>query len=74
MNLRLLRLPEVLNKTGLKRTALYERMKEDKFPRAVPIGDGQAVGWPEHEVDAYIAACIAARDAVQSPKPRTRRG
>ncbi len=38
-------------------------MADNKFVRPVKIGI-KAVAWPEHEVDAWIEARIAERDAV----------
>jgi len=35
---RLIRLPEVLDRTGLKKTALYKYMGEGKFPNKVKLG------------------------------------
>jgi prophage regulatory protein len=34
-----------------------------KFPRRVQMGPGR-IGWAEHELDAWIADRIAARDAA----------
>src|SRR5262249_27035208 len=56
MSLRFLRKSEVLNKLGIKRSALSELIKDDKFPPGVPIiPNGRTQGWIEDEVDAYIA-------------------
>lgn len=74
--LRLLRQSEVLRRTGLKRSTLYDRIRRNLFPKPVTLfgGDRRCVGWVEHEVDAAIRACIETRDAVESPGPRPRRG
>jgi prophage regulatory protein len=61
--LRLLRLPEVLDRTGLGRTSLYVAMKSGAFPAPAHLG-GRIVAWSESEVDAWIAARLAARPAV----------
>ena len=50
---RLLRLPEVLKRTGLGRSALYALMKAGTFPRPLRIG-ARAVAWLEDEVDEWI--------------------
>ena len=34
---RLLRLPEVRKLTGLSQTTIYERVKEGRFPRQIPL-------------------------------------
>ena len=54
---RLLRLPEVLARTGLSRSRLYADLT---FPKSVKIGD-RAVAWVEDEVQAWIDTQIAKR-------------
>lgn len=48
--MRLIRLPEVLNKTGLSRSRLYAL---EDFPRRVRLGE-RGVAWVEEEVDEWI--------------------
>ena len=50
---RLLRLPEVMARVGLKRSAIYQRMSEGKFPKSRSLGRKCAV-WVEAEIDAWI--------------------
>ena len=57
--IRLLRLPEVMNRVGLKRSAIYQRMSEGRFPRSRSLGPRCTV-WVEREIDAWI------RDASMS--------
>src|SRR4029078_11729668 len=61
---RIIRLPVVESKTGLKHSAIYEKMAPGQFPRQVPLG-AKAVGWLEHEIDAWIDARAAERDAAR---------
>ena len=56
---RFLRLPEVLARTGLSRSTIYVRLDQGRFPRPVSLG-GRAVGWIESEVDEWIRERIAA--------------
>lgn len=51
---RLLRLPEVMARVGLKRSAIYQRMTEGRFPRSRSLGPKCTV-WIESEVDAWIS-------------------
>jgi prophage regulatory protein len=60
--LRILRLRAVKEQTGLGTSTIYLKMTRGEFPRAVPLGEA-AVGWLAHEIDAWIANRIAARDA-----------
>jgi prophage regulatory protein len=50
---RLLRLPEVIARVGLKRSAIYQRMSEGRFPRSRSLGPKCAV-WVESEIDDWI--------------------
>ena len=60
----LLRLPEVLARTGLSRSTIYVRLEQGRFPRPVSLG-ARAVGWIEAGVDEWMRAWITAsrRDA-----------
>jgi prophage regulatory protein len=60
--MRILRLPQVEAKVGLRHTAIYERIAEGNFPKPIPLGR-QARGFVEAEVDDWIRAQIAKRDA-----------
>lgn len=61
---RLLRLPEVEARTGLKRSLIYRLESEGTFPRRVKLTE-RASAWVEAEVDAFIEARVAARDAAR---------
>lgn len=51
---RLLRLPEVLRRVGLKRSAIYQRMNEGRFPRSKSLGTRCRV-WLEGEIDDWMS-------------------
>lgn len=84
---RILRLPEVLARVGLKKTSLYGLIKEGLFPNSRKLmANSRSVGWLEEEVDNYIAelkveqcasskahAAEPAKDAVRSASSRTQR-
>lgn len=61
--MRLVRLPEVIARTGRTRSRIYDDISKGDFPQPVKIG-GQAIAFVEAEVEAWIAAKIAARDRV----------
>lgn len=52
---RLLRLPEVLLRTGLSRSSIYERIRAGTFPKQVSLGVN-SVAWLENDIAAWIAA------------------
>jgi prophage regulatory protein len=53
MSRRILRLPNVLDRTGLSRSTVYQRVSEGRFPRPVSLGD-RAVGWVESDIEEWI--------------------
>lgn len=55
---RLIRLPEVMRRVGLKRSAIYQRMREGRFPKSRSLGPKCAV-WVEADIDAWIASIAA---------------
>jgi predicted DNA-binding transcriptional regulator AlpA len=52
---RLLTKQEVLDKTRVSYTNLWDLMRKNLFPRSI-VGAGNRVLWFESEVDAYLAA------------------
>lgn len=59
MTQRIIRLSEVIARTGLSRSSIYERLKDGSFPPSIKI-TSYAVGWIEAEVDGWIDQRIAA--------------
>lgn len=55
--LRLIRLPEVINRVGLKRSAIYQRMSEGRFPRSRSMGSRCTV-WVESEIDEWLNSVV----------------
>ena len=49
----ILRLPQVKARTGLSRSTIYLRVKNQEFPKPISLG-GRAVGWPEEDVQNWI--------------------
>jgi prophage regulatory protein len=67
---RLIRLPEVMTKTGLRKTQIELAVEDHRFPPPTPILEGgRAVGWFEDEIDEFIEARRQARDRVRAGKP-----
>jgi prophage regulatory protein len=50
---RILRLPAVLDRTGLSRSTLYRKIQAGTFPKQVPISI-RCAGWHESAVDAWM--------------------
>ena len=53
----LLRMRQVVLRTGLSRSTIYLKIKNGEFPTQVSLGP-RAVGWLEAEVEHWIASCI----------------
>ena len=50
---KLLRLPEVISRTGYKRSNIYQLMNLGDFPKSVQLGH-RAVAWLSSEIDQWI--------------------
>jgi prophage regulatory protein len=59
---RLLRLAEVVERTGLSRSSLYAAIQRGTFPGPVKIGP-RSSAWPESEIVGWINDRISERDA-----------
>ncbi|WP_374555097.1 AlpA family transcriptional regulator [Aquitalea pelogenes] len=59
--MKFLRLKDVLEKTGLSRSTLYQLMSDSAFPQSVSLGE-RCVGWVESEIDDWMLAKIEERD------------
>lgn len=57
MHPRVLRLRQVLDRTGLSRSSLYRLHAAGLFPRRVQISQ-RSVGWVESEVDTWLASKV----------------
>ena len=51
--MKILRNPEVRDRTGLSRSTVYRLIEEGSFPRQVKLG-ARSAGWIESEVDAWL--------------------
>jgi len=60
----ILRLPSVLERTGLSRSTVYLMMSRDEFPATISLGD-RAVGWVESEIDQWLEEKISASKSDQ---------
>ncbi|ASG32923.1 MULTISPECIES: helix-turn-helix transcriptional regulator [Enterobacterales] len=57
INQSLIRLPEVLKRTGFGKAWIYRLISEGRFPAPVKIGV-RAVAFVESEIDAWIQSVI----------------
>ena len=64
---RLLRLQQVGELTGLRRSMIYQLEADGNFPRRVKLAT-RAVGWVESEIRDWIAARIMIRNGFQDER------
>ena len=73
LKIRIIRLNEVLSRTGYGRTSIYRKMEEGTFPKSLKLGgppkdpdtfDCRAIGWIEHEVDQWVESIIEERNNI----------
>ena len=68
-SIHILRLTQVIERTGLKKTKIYELQSEGEFPMRVKI-TAHAVGWIEHEVQAWLAERVAKNNPLRTHSSR----
>jgi prophage regulatory protein len=54
-----LRLPQVIQRCGFSRSAIYKLIARNAFPRPINIGV-RAVAWPEDEIEQWLSDRISA--------------
>ncbi|MBK5549086.1 AlpA family transcriptional regulator [Pseudomonas sp. TH03] len=59
--MKIIRLKQVVDVTGLGRSTVYKYIAEGFFPKPVSLGD-RCVGWLEGEVQDWILARVKERD------------
>ena len=59
MAIKILRLPSIIELTGLSRSTIYLRISKGEFPAPVSLG-GRAVGWVEEDVNIWLAEKVEA--------------
>ena len=55
MSFKVLRLPEVIEITGLGRSTIYAKVSRRDFPSPIKLGE-RAVGWIDSDVYEWISA------------------
>jgi prophage regulatory protein len=70
--MRIIRLKEVIDSTGLARSTIYKYIMAGTFPSPIPLGD-RCVGWLESEVQDWILARVEERDLDKEAQSNPRR-
>lgn len=64
MTIKILRLPSIIEITGLSRSTIYLRISKGEFPSPVSLG-GRAVGWVEEDVNIWLSEKIEASHGMK---------
>ena len=59
--MRIMRLKEVIEKTGLSRSTIYNLISQGKFPKQIDLG-ARSVGWVDTEIEEWLLAKMEVRD------------
>ena len=65
---KVLRLPQVCEVTGLRRSMIYQLEAEQRFPRRIKIGV-RAVGWIQGEVQQWVVQRIERSRGASARSP-----
>lgn len=60
--MRILRLNDVMEQTGMARSTIYKFIDAGTFPKPVPLG-GRSVGWIDLEIVRWIEDKVKIRDS-----------
>ena len=58
MQTKILRLPEVVTRTGLSRSTIYLKLSANDFPQSIKLGE-RSIGFIEAEVESWINERVA---------------
>ncbi len=63
--IRFIRKKEVMYRTGLSSTGIYDLMARNLFPKSIKLAGGKAVAWLESDIGQWQKQCLAnqAREA-----------
>ncbi|MBJ6957480.1 AlpA family transcriptional regulator [Vibrio cholerae] len=59
--MKVIRLKEVIELTGLSKSSIYRMASDDKFPKPLSLGS-RSVGWIESEVTQWLDEKLGARN------------
>jgi prophage regulatory protein len=63
---RILRIAQVRERTGLATSSIYKAMADGRFPKPVSLTE-RTVGWIEAEVDDFVSGRIRERNDTWQP-------
>ena len=68
--MKILRINEVTNLTGLSKSSIYKQVRQNQFPQSIKLTD-RATGWDSREVEKWITNKINQnKDLVDRSYPK----
>ena len=61
---KVMRLPRVIETTGLAKTTIYKRISDNTFPAQISLG-AKAVGWLETDIQNWIQERITQSERTE---------
>ena len=56
--IRFIRKKEVMHRTGLPSSTIYDLMAKRLFPQSIKLAGGKAIAWLESDIDAWLKQCL----------------
>lgn len=56
--IRFIRKKEVMHRTGLSSTGIYDLIKRGLFPKQITLAGGKSVAWLESDVESWLKQCL----------------
>ena len=56
--IRFIRKKEVMHRTGLPSSTIYDLMAKGLFPQKITLAGGKAVAWLESDVEQWLKQCL----------------
>jgi prophage regulatory protein len=53
-----IRKKEVMRRTGLPSSTLYDLMSRNLFPKSIKLAGGKAVAWLQQDVENWLKQCL----------------
>lgn len=53
-----IRKKEVMRRTGLPSSTIYDLMAKGLFPKSIKLAGGKAIAWLESSVEAWLQQCL----------------
>ena len=56
--IRFIRKKEVMSRTGLSSSSIYDLMSRSLFPQSIKLAGGKSVAWLESDVESWLKQCL----------------